>query len=203
MSKNSSKRMFHVGAIIISIVVAVSFVFTHSNNPKNSINFINIIPYSIFIMALFWISISVYEDAKTRNLSPYFFAGESFVLFLGFIGMNHYMFKRKVKFRGYKKGFIIGFVINMVLAALVTVIMVLFLNNTINFLPETINDNINSTIIFLSLIPFGTSIVLGLKFLNYKDEIKDEFIVSVYPALLVINMIPFIITLLIFSCFGY
>lgn len=201
--KNKCESKFFIFVSMLAIIIVGAFIGTSIYKPKSIVHFINIIPYSIFISALIWIGISVHKDAVLRDIKPYFYAWESMVLFLAFIGLIHYMFKRKLNFKSYKKRFKVDFIINVILGVVVSTGMVLFFNNTVNFLPSSINDNINSTILFFSPVVTIITVILGVKFSDYKNEIKDEFIKNIYKAMLCVNLVPMITTILMFGLFGY
>lgn len=197
------KILFLLMILGVSIMICLMDSMAKNNN-KNFIFFIGIIPIYIFLIILIFVGMLVFKDAKENGLNPWLWSIFTVIFFPAMIGLITYLKIRKHNFDNCNKKIKIIFIINIFLGIISSVLLTLCLTNMLNYLPRNINTTITQLIVFSSPLLFFTSCPLFCAFYDdSKYTINDLFIKSIYKYISFINVIPAIITILIFGHFGY
>ncbi|SHJ45957.1 hypothetical protein SAMN02745163_02029 [Clostridium cavendishii DSM 21758] len=195
LKKQLRINMIFIVSIIILIILSAFIVKTDNNMST----IIATIVGFIFVSQLLYISKVIYEDCPRSKQAPYVLG--NIILFPALIGLLHYLYKRKPYTKCYKKEVRKLFKINMFLASISSVLFILFLNNIFSFLPNSINTTINTLIIISSGIFLILSIISIFK-LRKVNHGTDKLIKRLQAPILLINLVPIVISIFIFSVYN-
>lgn len=163
-------------------------------NIKEKARLVELLPLIMLLIIFVFLEINIIRDVIKRKVNL-LWGVISLIFCPTILGVIAYIFFRKVTldYKNKKK-----FVISMFLGSVCSFLIIVFFNNTMEYVPLLINNDMNALLLFLAPIIFFISIGLLCMF-NY--EKVEEFTQNIYVCVCIFNMVPFVITILAFSFF--
>lgn len=194
--------MFKVLKINLSKVIPYLLVFSFLLiaflviNIKEKAKLVELLPLIMIIIVFVFLEINIIKDVLKRKVTL-LWGVITLVFFPTILGVIVYTLSRNgtLDYKNKKK-----FVISMFLGSVCSFLIVVFFNNTMEYVPFLVNNHMNALILFLAPIIFFISMGLLCMF-NY--EKVERFTENIYVCVCIFNMIPFFISIMTLSFFGY